>query len=141
MGRRLTTLASEAAEFQVVAAMESPNHASLGQDAGTVAGIGEIGVPLTVDLSAEVDVAIDFSVPDAALTLLEKCVKSPTPLVIATTGFSSEQQAIIQQASKQIPIVWAPSMSMAVNVAMKLAEIAGKALSEMPSGVDVEIKS
>ncbi len=146
MGRRLIALASEDAaianeetKFQVVAALESAKHPAIGQDAGTVAGLSEIGVPLSADLPAGVDVAIDFSVPDAAMALLEQCARSATPLVIATTGFSLEQQAIIQQSTKQIPIVWAPSMSLAVNVVMKLAEIAGKALCDLPSGVDVEI--
>ena len=139
MGQRLVAIASQDVDFQIIAALESDDHPALGNDAGNGAGIGQLGVPLTVQLSSAVDVVIDFSVPVATMRLLEQCLDTPTPLVLATTGFSLQQQAIIQQATKQIPMVWAPSMSTAVNVAMKLTEIAGLALGDLPSGVDVEI--
>ncbi len=85
------------------------------------------------------DVVIDFSVPDAAVAVVAHCVEFKRPVVVATTGLDSEQQAYIAKAAKTIPIVWSPSMSTAVNVAMKLTEIAAKALRELPTGVDVEI--
>ena len=58
---------------------------------------------------------------------------------MATTGLSDSQQQLIRDASNTIPIVWAPSMSMAVNLTMKLSTIAGEILKNTPGGADVEI--
>ncbi|HEX3600542.1 MAG TPA: 4-hydroxy-tetrahydrodipicolinate reductase [Lacipirellulaceae bacterium] len=139
MGQRVTALAAKDSRFQVVAALESANHPLLGNDAGLIAGVGKIGVPLGVVGESTADVVIDFSVPDAAVAVVAHCVEARRPVVIATTGLEAEQQAYIATAAKKIPIVWSPSMSTAVNVAMKLTEIAAKALRDLPSGVDVEI--
>ncbi|MEM8945515.1 MAG: 4-hydroxy-tetrahydrodipicolinate reductase [Planctomycetota bacterium] len=139
MGQRLIALASADPSFEVVAALESATHSALGQDAGTLAGIGEIGVRLAVVSESAADVVIDFSVPDAAVSVVAHCLEQGKPVVIATTGFDEKQEEFIRSASSKIPIVWAPSMSTAVNLVMKLTEIAGKALKDLPSGVDVEI--
>ncbi|HMO87049.1 MAG TPA: 4-hydroxy-tetrahydrodipicolinate reductase [Lacipirellulaceae bacterium] len=139
MGQRVTALACQDARFQIVAALESATSSRLGHDAGLVAGVGEIGIPLTVAGESDADVVIDFSVPDAAVAVVDHCLQHGKPLVIATTGFDAQQREFIQRASQSLPIVFAPSMSTAVNVAMKLTEIAGAALRDVPSGVDVEI--
>lgn len=139
MGQRLVALGHAQQGMQIVAALEADTHPALGQDAGTLAGIGELSVPLTVVGESEAEVVIDFSVPDAAIAAVAHCLEFKKPIVIATTGFSDEQEAFIRDASEKIPVVWAPSMSTAVNLVMKLTEIAGKALKEIPSGVDVEI--
>ena len=139
MGQRVTALATGQSNIQVVAALESALHPALGQDAGALAGIGEIGVPLAVVGESAADVVIDFSVPDAAIAAVAHCLEFKKPLVIATTGFDEKQTAFIRKAAEQIPVVWAPSMSTAVNLVMKLTEIAGKSLKDLPTGVDVEI--
>jgi 4-hydroxy-tetrahydrodipicolinate reductase len=84
-------------------------------------------------------VVIDFSVPDAAVAVVAHCVEFKRPIVVATTGLEPDQQEFVRRMAKQIPIVWSPSMSTAVNVAMKLTATAAKALRELPTGVDVEI--
>jgi 4-hydroxy-tetrahydrodipicolinate reductase len=139
MGQRVTALSAKDPRFQVVAALESANHPLIGRDAGLIAGIGEIGVPLGVVGESRADVVVDFSVPDAAVAVVAHCLEFGRPVVIATTGLDSNQQAYIAKAAKKIPIVWSPSMSTAVNVAMKLTEIAAKALRDLPTGVDIEI--
>jgi 4-hydroxy-tetrahydrodipicolinate reductase len=139
MGQRVMALASQDAQFKIVAALESAASPKLGLDAGLVAGISELGVLLAVVGESDADVVIDFSVPDAGVAVVDHCLKFKKPLVIATTGFDADQREYIQKAAKSLPIVFAPSMSTAVNVAMKLAEVAGKALRDVPSGVDVEI--
>jgi 4-hydroxy-tetrahydrodipicolinate reductase len=139
MGQRVTALASQDPRFKIVAALESAASPKLGQDAGVVAGVGEIGVPLSAVGESNADVMIDFSVPTAAVAALEHCLKFKKPLVIATTGFEPHDRDKIVHAAKTLPIVFAPSMSTAVNVTMKLAEIAGRALRDVPTGVDVEI--
>lgn len=139
MGQRVTALAAKDSRFQIVAALESADSPMLGQDAGLIAGVGSIGVPLGVVGESNADVVIDFSVPDAAVAVVAHCVEFKRPVVIATTGLEKEQQEFIAKAAKKIPIVWSPSMSTAVNVAMKLTEIAAKALRDLPTGVDIEI--
>jgi 4-hydroxy-tetrahydrodipicolinate reductase len=139
MGQRVIALAASAESFELVAALESPNHPKLGHDAGLLAGAGELGVPLTEALDAETNVVIDFSVPDAAEHVATLCAQRNLPLVVATTGLDEAQQAKLRKAAERIPIVWAPSMSQAVNVAMKLSEIAAQALADYPGGADVEI--
>jgi 4-hydroxy-tetrahydrodipicolinate reductase len=139
MGQRVVALAAADPQVQVVAALESANHAKLGQDAGLIAGIGEIGVPLAVVGESAADVVIDFSVPNAAIAALAHCLEFSKPLVIATTGFDPDQREYIAKASQELPIVFAPSMSTTVNLAMKLTEIAGRALRNISAGVDVEI--
>ncbi len=139
MGQRVTALAVADPRFKLVAALESANHRLLGKDAGLVAGVGEIGVPIGVVGESNADVVIDFSVPDAAVAVVAHCLQYSRPVVVATTGLDSDQQEFVRKASHDIPIVWSPNTSTAVNVAMKLAEVAAKTLRNLPTGVDVEI--
>jgi len=139
MGQRVVALAAGDARFEIVAALESATHPALGQDAGLTAGVGELGVPLAVVGESDADVVIDFSVPDAAVAAVAHCLEYRKPVVVATTGFDDQQQGYIRKCAERIPIVWAPSMSTAVNLVMKLTEITGQALRKLPSGVDVEI--
>jgi 4-hydroxy-tetrahydrodipicolinate reductase len=139
MGRRLIALARDDRELQVVAALESASHPELGNDSGALAGIGEIGVPLAAALSAEADTLIDFSVPEATAGVLDLCTSRSIALVLGTTGHSQAQKEQIAAAAKRIAIVQAPNMSLAVNLAMKLAADAAKALKSNSAGVDVEI--
>ena len=143
MGQRLVALGTAASDIEVVAALEHADYPQLGADAGTLAGAGEIGVPLTTtldgDFDTNADVLIDFSVPDAVERVTAACVERRLPLVVATTGLTDAQQQQLREAASQIPIVWAPSMSLAVNLVMKLSEIAGQALRDHPTGADVEI--
>jgi 4-hydroxy-tetrahydrodipicolinate reductase len=139
MGRRLIALAAEDPALQVVAAMEQNGHIEIGQDAGNMAGLGPIGVRLSDQLAAEVDALIDFSEPQGAADIVERCRQRNVPLVLATTGLSPEQQQSVRSAAETIPIVWAPSMSLAVNLAMKLAGMAAEHLNDYAPGADVEI--
>ncbi len=139
MGQRLIALGSADDELKIVAALESSNHPKLGEDAGVIARLRSIGVPLAATLSAPVDVVIDFSVPAGTMSILKTCVEKKIPLVVATTGLDPVQQQAVQDAAKKIAVLSSPSMSLTVNLAMRLSEIAGRALAEHPSGADVEI--
>lgn len=139
MGQRLIALGHADERFTIVGALDCAGHAGAGSDAGVHAGIGPIGVPLGPEWPAQIDAVIDFSVPEATDQLVEECVKRGVPLVFATTGLSPEQERRIRTASEIIPIVKAASMSLAVNLTMKLTQIAGGALKDHPSGADVEI--
>jgi 4-hydroxy-tetrahydrodipicolinate reductase len=139
MGQRLVALASADRDLKLVAAIDAPHNPRIGQDAGLLAGVGELGVPLTDRLTTAVDVVIDFSSPAGAMAIIQACVDRGQALVLATTGLEPEQQARVRQASEQIPLLWSPSMSLAVNLAMKLSAVAAAALKDHPSGADVEI--
>lgn len=139
MGRRLVALAQADPELKVCAAIDSPTCPVLGQDAGELAGIGAIGVPLTAELPTHVDVVIDFSVPAGAEQIARICAQRRIPLVEATTGLSEQQRETILTAAQETAVVFSPSMSTAVNVAMKLVRDAARALTGLSSGVDVEI--
>jgi len=139
MGRRLIALGHADPEISLVAAIERAGADVLGQDAGVLAGVGEIGLRLAPDWPRRADAVIDFSVPEAVEGVVAKCLEHKLPLVLATTGFGPEVAEQIHAASNQLPVCWAPSMSMTVNLTMKLVEIAGRALRDHPSGADVEI--
>lgn len=139
MGKRLVALGAADPDLHIAVALDRAGHPDLGQDAGLLAGAGPLGVPLACELSAPVQAVIDFSVPAGAESITALCLAHKLPLVMATTGLSAQQKQQLAEAAKVIPIVWAPSMSLAVNLTMKLAAIAGAALKDNPQGVDVEI--
>lgn len=139
MGLRLVALASVDPQLQLVAALERPGHPALGQDAGLLAGVAKLGLPLSVRDDAPAGVVIDFSTPAGAMAALGWCRQRKLPLVLATTGLEPDEVRQVEAATKEIAIVWSPSMSPAVNLAMKLTEISARALVGHPSGADVEI--
>lgn len=139
MGQRLVALGSADPDIVVAAALESPQHPKLGQDAGSLAGVGPLGVPLACTLAGPVDVVIDFSVPAAVPGVVKLCQERGLPLVVATTGLEPAEVAALRAAAERIPLLWSPSMSLSVNLAMKLAAVAATALKDHPGGVDVEI--
>lgn len=139
MGQRLVAIAAADPELSVVAAIDRPDHPRAGQDAGGIAGAGALGVPLSGSLDAAADVVIDFSSPAGTLAILRTCVERRVPLVVATTGLEAKELDAVRAAAATIPLLWSPSMSLAVNLAMKLSAVAGRALAEHPTGADVEI--
>lgn len=139
MGQRIVTLVSQDAELELIAALESPQSAHQGRDIGEIAGLGKAGITVSSELPAHTDVVIDFSMPEAAVAIARACGERRIPAVIATTGLTEEQREIVKEAAQFAPIVFAPSMSLAVNVAMKLVKEASRALKGIADGVDVEI--
>jgi 4-hydroxy-tetrahydrodipicolinate reductase len=139
MGQRLVALAHEDSSFQLVAAVDSPTHPKLGADAGELAGVAKLGVPITsaVPLSTRVDCVIDFSAPTGTLSILNTCVDRKLPLVIATTGLEAEHRREIAEAAHHTAILLSPSMSLVVNLLFKLTKLAAESLHGQ--GFDVEI--
>lgn len=123
----------------LAAASESPQSQSLGADAGELAGVGRLG--LVVEPSLEpardrFDVLIDFTAPAVTLNHLSLCRAAGCAMVIGTTGFAAEQRGEIAAAAADIPIVFAPNMSIGVNLCLKLLDSAARVLGDE---VDVEI--
>jgi 4-hydroxy-tetrahydrodipicolinate reductase len=139
MGQRVIALAAQDRSFKLAGAYESPECPRLGDDAGEVAGIGKLGVPITVAIEQRVDVVIDFSTPEACVHIAKACEARRIPLVVATTGLNVAQREAVQSAAQVAPVLMAPSMSFAVNLAMQLVAEAGRVLKQHPQGVDVEI--
>ncbi|MEX2025820.1 MAG: 4-hydroxy-tetrahydrodipicolinate reductase [Pirellulaceae bacterium] len=139
MGKRLVALASIDPELKIVAALEHARHPDLGKDAGLIAGVPDVQVPLTAWLEASPQAVIDFSVPEAATTVTRLCVDRKIPLVMATTGLTKETKELLARAAEKIPVVYSPSMSTTVNLAMRLVAKAAEVLKDVPAGADVEI--
>ena len=139
MGQRIVALVHKDPELKLAAALESPASSLLGRDAGELAGIGSMGVPIASELGSRVDVVIDFSTPEGAVAIAETCADRRIALVAATTGLSQKQRETVQAAAQTTPVVMAPSMSLAVNLAMKLVRDAARVLKSVETGVDVEI--
>ncbi|VAW72996.1 4-hydroxy-tetrahydrodipicolinate reductase [hydrothermal vent metagenome] len=139
MGRNLIDACRQAEGLSLGAAIERPGHDLIGSDAGVVAGIGALGVSIGDNPQAVIDdfdVLIDFTVPAVTLVNLELCRRHGKSIVIGTTGFSDEQKQQISDAAKDISIVFAPNMSVGVNLCFKLLDVAARALGD---SVDIEI--
>lgn len=139
MGRILLDACNQAEGVRCTVALEHTDSPFIGADAGEVVGIGRSDVIIAVDLAPltdRFDVLIDFTRPAATLAHLALCRATGKAMVIGTTGFSSEQKAEIGCAAEHIPIVFAPNMSVGVNLCFKLLELAARVLGD---GVDVEI--
>ncbi len=139
MGQRIVALAAKDPAFEVAAALESPTAPTLGRDAGELAGIGHIGVPVTSELGERVDVIIDFSMPTGTAAAAALCADRQIPLVVATTGIDGQPREAVLSAAQVTPVLLSPSMSLAVNLTMKLVRDAARILKNVPEGVDVEI--
>lgn len=139
MGRTLIQAVQAAPDLQLGAATEHSGSSLLGADAGELAGVGRLDIPLMESLQQvidQVDTVIDFTRPAATLTHLEICRSAGKSLVIGTTGFDADGKQRILNAGQEIPIVFAPNMSVGVNLCFKLLDISARVLG---GEVDIEI--
>ena len=139
MGRTLVSASQDFDAVRVAGAVEVPGNSFVGQDAGVLAGIGDIGVPVTDSLQAignDFDVLIDFTVAEASTENIHVCRAAGKRAVVGTTGFSAAQRARVTADAEHIAVVLAPNMSVGVNLCFKLLEVAARALGDE---VDVEI--
>lgn len=138
MGRELLEALTQAPGMQLHAALERPASPFLKKDAGELIG-APCGIFITDEPARALpgsDVLIDFTRPEGTLAHLALARKLGVKMVIGTTGFSAKEKEEIEAASRDIAIVFAPNMSVGVNVTLKLLQMAAKALSE---GYDIEI--
>lgn len=138
MGKTLLEAANETEGLNVSAAIERAGSSLVGVDAGELAGIGKLGV-VVVDNLAEAtafDVLIDFTRPEVTMTNLAVCRERGSAIIIGTTGFDDAQKAAISDAGSDIGVVFAPNMSVGVNLCLKLLETAAKVLGD---DVDIEV--
>ena len=136
MGKRIISLAVEAGEFDIIAAIESQDHPDIGKDAGIVAGMQGINVEIGSAYPDGSDVLIDFSQPAAADKTIDYCAESGAALVLGTTGLSDKQQERIKAASEKIPVIYGTNMSVGMNV---LFSLVGKVAAMLGEEYDIEI--
>ena len=130
MGQRLVALAQQDKDFQLVAALERAGHGSIGRDAGEIAGVGPIGLPVSAEMERKPDALIDFTAPAALRHWLKLCRDRGIALVIGTTGLTESDHAAIDQAAVDIPVLQAPNMSLGVNLLFKIAGEVAKILGD-----------
>jgi 4-hydroxy-tetrahydrodipicolinate reductase len=138
MGQMLIETIANDAEATLAGALDRPGSRGLGLDAGAQQGLST-GVPIEADLSkglANAAFLIDFTRPEGTLMHLDYCAEHGIKLIIGTTGFDEAGKAAIAAAAQKTAIVFAPNMSIGVNVTMKLLEMAAKSFSH---GYDIEI--
>ncbi len=142
MGRTIAGLALHDCEslFAISAPLEASGHDAIGRDYGVVLGRPtNLGVKVLDDAKAAMgqsDVFIEFTTPEATVTHVRLAEAARKPMVIGTTGLSEPQRTAVQSASKTIPIVYSPNMSLGVNVLFELAQLAAERLG---LSYDVEI--
>jgi 4-hydroxy-tetrahydrodipicolinate reductase len=138
MGRMLIDALGQAEGLCLSGALDHAGSAAVGSDAGAFSG-QLTGVAITSDLArglAGAQVLIDFTRPEGTLAHLAYCAQHGIKLVIGTTGFDDAGKAAIRAAAEKTAIVFAPNMSVGVNVTLKLLEIAARQLAH---GYDIEI--
>jgi 4-hydroxy-tetrahydrodipicolinate reductase len=138
MGRTLIETVLEARDAELVAALEQIGNATIGRDAGELAG-RSCGVSISDDIAKAVaacDVLIDFTRPEGTVAHVAACCQRGVRLVIGTTGFSDAQKEEIDEASREIAIAMAPNFSVGVNVTFRLLDVAARALAD---GFDFEV--
>ncbi|MFH1717969.1 MAG: 4-hydroxy-tetrahydrodipicolinate reductase, partial [Planctomycetota bacterium] len=137
MGARILALAADSDRFDIVGAVERQDCPDLGKDAGLVAASGPMGIVLSATYpAAAVDVAIDFSLPEAVDKTIDYCLENGVALVSGTTGLSDQQREKLKAASGKIPVLYTTNMSVGMNV---LFSLVGKVASMLGSEYDVEI--
>jgi len=133
MGRRILAVLRAESDFTVSGAFERPESPHVGQDAGVVAGQPPLDVPVTAGLASALsrsaaDVVIDFTAPAASLEHAQLCAEKGVALVVGTTGFTAQGKAELAACAQSVPILFAPNMSVGVNVLFRLVAQAARAL-------------
>lgn len=139
MGSRVVACLADASDLRLVGALEAPGHPALGKDAGEIAGVGRLGVPIAADAAAALTrerILIEFSVPDATLEHLRIVGRAGGRAVIGTTGLGTAQREEIARLAQKVPILLSPNMSVGVNLAFKLLAQMAQVLGDE---YDVEI--
>jgi 4-hydroxy-tetrahydrodipicolinate reductase len=119
----LVKLITTTGDLSLISAFERKDHPALGRDAGEIAGLGRLGIPLEGELKkAGGDVLINFSAPQASLESLEFAKEAGLAIVIGTTGLSSEQMNKVKGLSKDVRCVLAPNMSVGMNLMFRIVQ-------------------
>lgn len=139
MGRSMVQNLADFPELALAAAVEAPGSPFLGRDAGELAGVAPLGVPVTDDAAAAVaacDVAIDFTFHTAVPEHAALAKKHRKALLVGTTALDAEERAAVLAVGEVAPVLVASNMSVGVNVLEALVRRAAAALG---GAFDVEV--
>jgi len=139
MGLAIARLAHAAGDVQIVGGVCADGDPGSGKDIGELAGIGQIGVVTTPDIASGLlgaDVVIDFSTASAVAPLLAVAARQKVAVVSGTTNIDDVAKKAFDRAAQSVPVMWAPNMSLGVQV---LAELVEQAVKRLGLGYDVEI--
>ncbi len=139
MGGRIVHMMEAAPGIRLVGAVESPGHAAVGQDVGEVVGLPAKGIKVVDSLDQVLpqgEVVIEFTHPEPSLAHLNQVADAGKAMVLGTTGFSPPQIAEIHALASRAHLVFAPNMSVGVNLMFKVVADIARVLGD---GYDVEI--
>ncbi|MCP4469821.1 MAG: 4-hydroxy-tetrahydrodipicolinate reductase [Gammaproteobacteria bacterium] len=137
MGRNLVLACSETDDIELTLALEREQNPALGSDSGMLAGIAGNGIPVVDRLDPEAfEVLIDFTHPSATTDHVDFCRQHGKKMVIGTTGCDAELERKLNDAGAEIAILYAPNMSVGVNLCLKLLQTAATVLGD---SVDIEV--
>lgn len=138
MGKALIRCAGQFSEIKIAAAIEQPNHPSIGMDAGLASGTQPLGFAVTDQwqLAASSDVWIDFTFHAAAPEQAARAAELGKAVVVGTTGLTDEEVSALRTSARLVPIVYSPNMSLGVNLLFALVEKTARALG---SDYDIEV--
>ncbi|OHV79070.1 4-hydroxy-tetrahydrodipicolinate reductase [Rhizobium sp. LCM 4573] len=140
MGQTLIRIIHETEGAVLHAAIERETSPFIGKDAGELAGVGPLGVPVTSDpLEAflHAEGVLDFTAPAASVAFAGLAAQARIVHVLGTTGCSAEDEEKIKAAARHARIVKSGNMSLGVNLLGVLVEQAARALP--PAGWDIEV--
>lgn len=139
MGRAILAAVLEDAGCRLAGASQYPDHATVGADAGTLAGRAAAGVAVAADpaaMMAAADTVIDFSTPAATMAHLAAALEAGTPLCVGTTGLDAGQRLALREAGAHIPVLLAPNMSVGATL---LTEYTRRLAAILGEDYDIEI--
>ena len=138
MGRMLIEATLKDDQLLLGGAFDVPGSPAIGRTAGELVGMA-CDVVVSDDLAGglkNIDCLIDFTRPQGTLQHLELCRQAGVGMVVGTTGFEADGKAVIANAAKDIPVVFAPNMAVGVNLVFKLLDTAARILNQ---GYDIEV--
>jgi 4-hydroxy-tetrahydrodipicolinate reductase len=139
MGQHVCRLLSQADDFTIAGATETPGSMHIGQSLTEAIGLPDQPALIAGsldDLHASIDVIIDFTFPEVTMRTVEFARAHGVRTVIGTTGFSEEQMQRVRQSTRDFACVCAPNMSLGVTVLFKLVRDVALVLHE---GYDAEV--
>ncbi|WP_028467993.1 4-hydroxy-tetrahydrodipicolinate reductase [Neptunomonas japonica] len=139
MGKALIEAVCQAEGVKLSAAVVQPGSSLVGADAGELAGVGKLDVRLVDKLSDakdDFDLLIDFTTPETTMSNLDFCAAHGKKIVIGTTGLSDNQIQHLAECAKQTAVMFAPNMSVGVNVCFKVLDLVARTLGD---DYDIEV--
>lgn len=139
MGRTLIQTITETEGLEIAAAIERPGLSIIGTDAGQLAGVGHLNIPVTDQLALvceDFDVLIDFTIATATVENMEICARFGRKMIIGTTGLTGKEKGRLTELVADMAVVFASNFSVGINAAFRLVEVAAQIFGDT---VDIEI--